>query len=97
MICTMYAHYTGFHKIKQVVEEIFPQENCPSRKDGESDVLECEIKGGLLKPASRLRINYRQKEIPSYTIMDNDQSAFTNNLRGLYGYARSLAISPMKT
>jgi hypothetical protein len=93
MICTMYAHYTGFDRIKQIVEEIFPEGKLAITKDGESDMLECEIKGGLLKPASRLRIQYRQKEIPSYTIMDDDQSAFTNNLRGLYGYARSLPFS----
>jgi hypothetical protein len=56
MICTMYAHYTGFQKIKQIVEEIFPAGKLAITKDGESDVLGCEIKGGLLKPASRLRM-----------------------------------------
>ena len=93
MICTLYAHYTGFDRINKKIQEFFPGGKLSVSKEGNSDVLECEIKGGLLKPSGKLKISYREKEKPSYNIAENDHSPLTNNLRGLYGYVRSLPFS----
>lgn len=93
MICTFYAHRGGFDTIVHIVESTFSKAKISISKEGESDVIEVEIKGGLFKSASRLRIQYRQKDTFSYRIEPNDNSALTNNLRGLYGYATSLPCS----
>ncbi|WP_127127009.1 DUF4272 domain-containing protein [Pseudoflavitalea rhizosphaerae] len=93
MVCTLYAHYTGFDKIEKTIQEFFPGSKLSVAKDGESNVLECEVRGGLFRPSGKLTISYREKAIPSYKFAENDQSSLTNNLRGLYGYVRSLPFS----
>lgn len=93
MVCTLYAHYTGFDKIERTIQEFFPGSKLTVLKDGESDVLEGEIRGGLFRPSGKLTISYREKVIPSYKFAENDLSPFTNNLRRLYGYVRTLPFS----
>ncbi|MBO9631531.1 MAG: DUF4272 domain-containing protein [Chitinophagaceae bacterium] len=93
MICTFYAHRTGFATIVKMVESVFPQGKTKISQQGGSDVIEVELKGGLFKSSSWLRIQYRQKTRPSYQIEPNDNSPLTNNLRGLYGYVSNFPIS----
>ena len=93
MICSFYSHETGFDKIVNIVTGILSKGKPAFSKDGESDVLEMEIKGGLFSSASSLRIQYRQKETPSWKFEPNDNSPITNNLRGLYGFVAQLPSS----
>ncbi|NML19241.1 DUF4272 domain-containing protein [Pseudoflavitalea sp. G-6-1-2] len=90
MICTFYSHDFGFDKIVNIAEGIFPNAKINTGKEGESDVLELDIKGGLFSPSSHIRIQYRQKENPSWKFEPGDNSAITNNLRGLYGFVTKL-------
>lgn len=93
MICTFYAHRTGFENIVNIVQSVFPKAKTTISKDGGSDVIEIELKGGLFRSSNRLRIQYRQKPRPSYKIEPNDNSPLTNNLRGLYGFVTNLPCS----
>jgi hypothetical protein len=90
MICTIYSHFTGFQKIKDIVQSAFPQGKLSVGKLEGSDVLMLEIKGGLFKKGSKLKIQYRQRNKPSYQITEDDGSDLTTNLRGLYGYISEL-------
>lgn len=93
MICTFYAHRTGFENIVKILESVFPKGKTKINRQGESEVIEVELNGGLFKSSSWLRIQYRQKPRPSYQIEPNDNSPLTNNLRGLYGYVTNFPIS----
>lgn len=90
MICTFYSHDFGFEKIVTIAAAILPNAKTFISKDGESDVLELDIKGGLFSSSSQIRIQYRQKENPSWKFEPGDNSAITSNLRGLYGFVTKL-------
>lgn len=91
MICTIYSHNVGFDKIKEVILSHFPKGNILFSKEHESDIIELEIKGGLLGSSKKIKISYRERLIPSYQIPEIDDSALTANLKGLYGYVDSLS------
>lgn len=90
MICTIYSHNVGFDKIKEVILSHFPKGNILISKEDESDIIELEIKGGLLGSSKKIKISYRERLVPSCKIPEIDDSALTVNLKGLYGYVDSL-------
>ncbi|MBS7229529.1 DUF4272 domain-containing protein [Flavobacterium psychroterrae] len=90
MICTIYSHHVGFENIKELILSNFPKGNILFSKEDESDIIELEIKGGLLGSSKKIKITYRERLIPSYQIPEIDDSALTANLKGLYGFVDSL-------
>lgn len=86
MICTIYSHHLGLEKIKEIFLSHVPQGNFSSN----NDVLEFEIKGGILSPSIKITIFYRERAEPSYKIPEVDDSELTANLKGLYGFVNSL-------
>lgn len=86
MICTIYSHHLGVEKIKEIFLSHVPQGNFSSN----NDVLEFEIKGGILSPSKKITIFYRERAEPSYKIPEVDDSELTANLKGLYGFVNSL-------
>jgi len=86
MICTIYSHHLGLEKIKEIFLSHVPQGNFSSN----NDVLEFEIKGGILSPSKKITIFYRERAEPSYKIPEVDDSELTANLKGLYGFVNSL-------
>jgi len=90
VICTIYSHHTGFEKIRDLVQTVFPKANVSTSKQGEYDMLVSETKGGLFKPANFIQIVYRQRNEPSRQIPGTDDSPLTTNIRGMYGFVSSL-------
>lgn len=90
MICTFYSHSVAFDKIIEISRRFFPGASISVSKADDSSVIDIEIKGGLFKATQKLKINYRQRSIPSYQIPEIDDSPLTANLKGLYGYIGSL-------
>ncbi|UPZ14895.1 DUF4272 domain-containing protein [Flavobacterium humidisoli] len=86
MICTIYSHHLGLEKIKEIFLSHVPQGNFSSN----NDVLEFEIKGGILSPSKKITIFYRERAESSYKIPEVDDSELTANLKGLYGFVNSL-------
>lgn len=86
MICTIYSHHLGLEKIKEIFLSHVPQGNFSSN----NDVLEFEIKGGILSPSKKITLFYRERAEPSYKIPEVDDSELTANLKGLYGFVNSL-------
>ncbi|KQB39921.1 DUF4272 domain-containing protein [Flavobacterium aquidurense] len=91
MICTIYSHQLGLERIKEILQSNITNAKISNVKDDdESDIIELEIKEGILSAAQKLVISYRERAIPSYQIPEIDDSALTANLKGLYGFVDSL-------
>ncbi|KQO20574.1 hypothetical protein ASF10_15975 [Flavobacterium sp. Leaf82] len=91
MICTIYSHQLGLERIKEIIQSNIPNVKFSGSKDDDgSDILELEIKGGILSSSQKLVISYRERAVPSYQIPEIDDSDLTANLKGLYGFVDSL-------
>lgn len=90
MICTFYAHETGFERIRDILAAGFPKAKLSVGKEGESDWITVEQPGFLLKKGSVLTIRYRQRADPFSPVTINDDSALANNFRGLYNFVAGL-------
>lgn len=90
MICTIYSHQVGFENIKETILLNFPKGNISIHKEGESEIIEIEIKEGFSNSSKNVKILYRERAEPSYQIPEINDSDLTANLKGLYGFVYSL-------
>lgn len=90
MICTIYSHQVGFENIKETILLNFPKGNISIHKEGESEIIEIEIKEGVSNSSKNVKILYRERAEPSYQIPEINDSDLTANLKGLYGFVYSL-------
>ncbi|MGE6353426.1 DUF4272 domain-containing protein [Flavobacterium sp. NPDC079362] len=90
MICTIYSHQTGFENIKEIILLNFPKGEVSINKEDECDVIEIEIKEGPLNSWGKIEILYRERLEPYYQIPEINDSTFTANLKGFYGFVNSL-------
>ena len=93
MICTLYSHHTGFDKITAIIRDVYPNGILSVSANGTDHFAELTIKGGLFNSSKVIKVSYRQKPKPSYQFTEGDDSAFSNNLKGLYNYVASLPSS----
>lgn len=93
MICTLYSHHIGFEKITAIISRIYPNCVLSVSANGTDHFAELTIKGGLFGSNKVIKVSYRQKPKPSYQFTNGDDSAFSNNLKGLYNYVASLPSS----
>jgi len=86
--CTIYSHYLNFEKIVQIVKENLPKAKVEFN-DGEiNKSLVATIKGGFFGKNKTLKINYRQRENPSYKL-ENIECGLTQNLAGMANFVQS--------
>lgn len=90
MICTIYSHYLGFDRIVEILKQKYPKSNLTLGNQDEFDTAELEIKGGLFSSSSKLKVGYRQRQKPSYQLLQEDVCPLSQNLKGLYGFISSL-------
>ena len=90
MICTIYSHRTGFDRIIEILQNNYPKANLTVSQQDEFQVAELEIRGGVFASSGNLKIRYRQREKPSYQILEEDICPLSQNLKGLYGFVSSL-------
>lgn len=90
MICTIYSHQVGFENIKETILLNFPKGNISIHKEGESEIIEIEIKDDVSNSSKNIKILYRERAEPSYQIPEINDSDLTANLKGLYGFVYSL-------
>jgi len=93
MICTLYSHKLGFEKLVDILKTSIPNSVLRFSKLGGSDVIEVEVKAGFFSSSSKLKISYRERIHPDYKIHTNETCPLTENLKGLYGFVRSLDTS----
>lgn len=87
--CNIYSHQIDFDKVIQIIENILPKAKVAINDDGIRKSLLATIKGGLFGKTKVLKINYRQRENPSYKL-DQIECGLTQNLMGMVNYIQSL-------
>ncbi len=89
---TIYSHKLDFAGIAEIVKQKLPKANIEIKEDGINKSLEATIKGGLFGKSKKLRINYRERENPSYQLQQIE-CPLTQNLAGMVNYIQSLPTS----
>lgn len=90
MICTFYAHETGFDRIVNILHGLYPKVNISTGTNEGFQLVEMTFKTGLFGSSQKISISYRQRNILSYKLPEMDDSLLTKNVKGLYGYVYSL-------
>ena len=93
IICTVYSHYIGFERIIEILKQKYTKGNLTYGNQDEFHTAELEIKGGLFSSSSKIKIGYRQRQKPSYQLLQEDICPLSQNLKGLYGFIESLPTS----
>lgn len=88
--CTIYSHSVDFEKVIQIVKTHLPKAKVEFTDDGIQKSLEATIKGGFFSKNKTLKINYRQRKNPSYTLELVD-CGLTQNLAGMINFIQSLS------
>lgn len=86
--CTIYSHYLAFDKVEKIVHEYLPKAKIVSNSRGKQKSLTATIKSGFFGKPKVLKINYRERETPSYTL-SNIECGLTQNLVGMVNFIQS--------
>ena len=87
--CTIYSHQLEFEKVVNIVKESLPKAKVDFNDGGKQKSLVATIKGGLFGKTKTLKINYRERENPSYKL-DKIECGLTQNLAGMMNFIQSL-------
>lgn len=87
--CTIYSHHLDFEKVVQIVKSNLPKAKVDFNDSGKQKSLVATIKGGLFGKTKTLRINYRERENPSYTLAEVE-CGLTQNLAGMVNFIQSI-------
>jgi len=87
--CTIYSHHLQFDKVVDIVKKNLPKASVEVVDNGMQKGLTATIKGGLFSKSKTLKINYRQRENPSYQLEKID-CALTQNLSGMVNFIKSI-------
>ncbi|MDA3615721.1 DUF4272 domain-containing protein [Polluticaenibacter yanchengensis] len=96
MICTIYTHYLAYEKLISNINNSFPKAKIDVNSDNDSKYITVVLKGGLFSGNKEFKINYRERGIASYQIVEVDNSPLAENIKGLYGYVNSLPVKNPK-
>ena len=86
--CTIYSHYLAFDKVEKIVREYLPKAKIVCNNRGKQKSLTATIKSGFFGKPKVLKINYRERETPSYTLT-NIECGLTQNLAGMVNFIQS--------
>ncbi len=87
--CTIYSHQLDFEQVAQIVQEHLPKAKVEVKDGGLQKSLTATIKGGFFSKTKTLKINYRQRQNPSYKL-DAVECGLTQNLAGMVNFIQSL-------
>jgi hypothetical protein len=90
--CTIYSHQLQFQDIVTLVKEELPKGKVDYKDGGKQKSLIATIKGGLFSKTKTLKINYRERENPSYKL-DKVECGLTQNLSGMVNFIQSIPAS----
>jgi len=86
--CTIYSHHLKFEDIVHVVKSELPKAKVEFNDGGKQKGLIATLKGGLFGKTKTLKINYRERENPSYNLA-NVECGLTQNLAGMVNFIQS--------
>lgn len=87
--CTIYSHKLDFDKVVEIVKTSLPKAKVEVKQSGIHKSLEARIKGGFFGKSKTLKLNWRQRENPSYKLTQVE-CALTQNLYGMVGYLQAI-------
>jgi len=86
--CTLYSHHLNFDKVVETVKAKLPKAKIEFNDGGKQKSLMATIKGGFFGKTKTLKINYRERENPSYKL-DQVECGLTQNLAGMVNFIQS--------
>lgn len=86
--CTIYSHQLRFEDVVQIVKSELPKAEIEFNDGGKQKGLSATLKGGLFGKSKTLKINYRERENPSYKL-ENIECGLTQNLAGMVNFIQS--------
>lgn len=87
--CTIYSHHLDFDQVVQIVKSSLPKAQIEHNNGGMQQSLKATIKGGFFGKSKILKINYRQRQNPSYKL-EQVECGLTENLAGMVNFIQSL-------
>jgi len=87
--CTIYSHQLKFEEIIKIVKAELPKATVEFNDGGKQKSLVANIKVGFFGKNKTLKINYRERENPSYKL-DKLECGLTQNLAGMVNYIQSI-------
>ena len=87
--CTLYSHHLKFEKIVEIIKANLPKAKVEINDGGKQKSLIATIKGGFFGKTKTLKINYRERENPSYKL-DQVECGLTQNLAGMVNFIQSI-------
>lgn len=86
--CTIYSHQLKFDDVVKMVKANLPKAKVEVNDGGKQKSLTAKIKGGFFGKSKTLKINYRERENPSYKL-EAVECGLTQNLAGMVNYIQS--------
>jgi len=86
--CTIYSHKLEFEKVVQIVQSNLPKAKVTFNDGGKQKSLVATIKGGFFGKTKTLKINYRERQNPSYKL-EEIECGLTQNLAGMVNFIQS--------
>ena len=90
--CTIYSHQLAFDKVAEIVKSTLPKAKIEINDGGIQKSLIATVKGGFFGKNKSLKVNYRQRENPSYKL-DQIECGLTQNLAGMVGFVQQLPVT----
>ena len=87
--CTLYSHQLNFEKVVEIVKAKLPKAKIEINDGGKQKSLVATIKGGFFGKTKTLKMNYRERENPSYKL-DQVECGLTQNLAGMVNFIQSI-------
>lgn len=87
--CVIYSHNLAFDKVVDIVKKHLPLASVEVQDGGKQKALTATIKGGFFSKSKVLKINYRERENPSWKL-DKIECGLTQNLAGMANFIGSI-------
>lgn len=90
--CTIYSHHLKFEDVVNIVKAELPKAKVEFNDGGKQKGIIATIKGGFFGKTKTLKINYRERENPSYKL-DQVECGLTQNLAGMVNFIQQFPAS----
>lgn len=91
MICTIYSHETGFETLVEELKAKFPTGKFSFDNQDEFQIVKVDLKGGFFSSSKSIKVAYRMRKIPGYTLQ-GFECPLVANLLGMAGLIHSMEV-----
>ncbi len=87
--CAIYSHQLNFDRVVEIVRRHLPKADIEHINNDKQKCLTAIIKGGFFAKNKTLKINYRERANPSYTL-EQIECDLSQNLAGMVGFIQKI-------